>query len=180
MNALDQHERNMKRMINNVSQELGPRKGIEAVKSRDELMKVAETNEETNKEEKELDEYTSAGSAGAFSAPLGWTNDRGMSKPQNEEELDEVTGSGSAGAYSQPAIWAKNKQNWRAVSDPNFPKYGGPGAKYVKIKEKCRKFPYCNQGSIDALEFYEEKNLQEAIKKVSKKTKKNYLQDVGG
>ena len=90
MNALDQHERNMKRMINNVSQELGPRKGIEAVKSRDELMKVAETNEETNKEEKELDEYTSAGSAGAFSAPLGWTNDRGMSKPQNEEELDEV------------------------------------------------------------------------------------------
>lgn len=282
MNALDQHERNMKRMVNNVSQDLGPRKGIEAVKSRDELMKATETNEnvdywknyaeskkQSDKLEKqinkgdgilgkllsdtrmdknynvytrwfptrfaldaltsevyipllkeftqyckknfgldkvdayalwidythevvkmisdlptpgdeELDEYTSAGSAGAFSAPLGWSNDRGMNKPQNEEELDEMTGSASSGAYSQPAIWAKNKKNWRAVSDPNFPKYGGPGAKYVKIKEKCRKFPYCNQGSIDALEFYEDKNLQEAIKKVSKKTNKSekYLKNI--
>lgn len=179
MNALDQHEKNMKRMINNVSQELGPRKGIEAVKSRDELMKVAEIGEEINKEE-EMDEVTSAGSAGAFVAPMGWNNDTGMSKPKNEEELDEMTGSASSGAYSQPAIWAKNRKNWRAVSDPNFPKYGGPGAKYVRVKEKCRKFPYCNQGDINALEFYEDKNLQEAIKVVSKKTNKseNYIKNI--
>ena len=85
MHALDQHEKNMKRRITNVSQELGPRKGIEAVKSRDELMKVAEIGEEINKEE-EMDEVTSAGSAGAFVAPMGWNNDTGMSKPQNEEE----------------------------------------------------------------------------------------------
>jgi hypothetical protein len=179
MNALDQHERNMKRMVNNVSQELGPRKGIEAVKSRDELMKVAETNEEVNNEDEEdIGEQTSSGgSSGAFVAPMGWTADQGINK---EEEFEEQTSAGSAGAYSQPAIWAKNKKNWRAVNDPNFPKYGGPGAKYVRIKEKCGKFPYCNQGSMDALEFYEDKTLQEAIKNVSKKTNKSetYLKNI--
>lgn len=226
MNAVNQHKLNMQRMISDVSQKLGPRKGVEAVKSRQELMKVAETNEGFNKEE-EMDEVTGAASAGAFVAPMGWNNDTGMSKPQNEEEIDEVTGasssgafispwgwtngrsahqhhvhdypnqdflckdckekeldevtsSSSSGAYSQPAIWAKNKQNWRAVSDPNFPRYGGPGAKYVKIKDKCKKFPYCNQGDINALEFYEDKKLQEAIKKVAKKTNKSedYLKSI--
>ena len=179
MDALRKHQQNMKSMINDVSQQLGPRKGIEAVKSRDELMKVAEIGEEINKD-KEMDEVTSAGSAGAFVAPMGWNNDTRMSKPQNEEELEEMTGSASSGAYSQPAIWAKNRKNWRAVSDPNFPRYGGPGAKYVRVKEKCRKFPYCNQGDINALEFYEDKQLQETIKKVAKQTNKSekYLKNI--
>jgi len=173
MDTLRKHQQNMKSMINDVSQQLGPRKGIEAVKGREELMKVADTQ---MKEEEEFEEQTSAGSAGAFVAPMGWNNDTGMSKPQNEEELEEI----NVGAYSQPAIWAKNKKNWRAVSDPKFPKYGGPGAKYVKIKEKCKKFPYCNQGDISALEFYEDKQLQETIKKVAKQTNKSekYLKGI--
>ena len=282
MDALKKHQQNMKSMINDVSQQLGPRKGIEAVKSRDELMKVAEIGENVDywkdyaerkkqsdelekqikkgdgvlgkllsdtrmdkdynvytkwfptrfaldaltseahmllfkeferycKEkfgldkvdsyalwidythevvkmisdlptlgDEELEEITGAGSAGAFVAPMGWNNDTAMSKPQNEEELDEMTGSASSGAYSQPAMWAKNRKNWRAVSDPNFPRYGGPGAKYVRVKEKCRKFPYCNQGDINALEFYEDRNLQEAIEMVSKKTNKskNYIKNI--
>ena len=177
MDALRKHQQNMKSMINDVSQQLGPRKGIEAVKGREELMKVADTQ---MKEEEEIDEMTGASSAGAFAAPMGWNNDTGMSKPQNEEELEEMTGSASSGAYSQPAIWAKNRKNWRAVSDPNFPRYGGPGAKYVRVKEKCRKFPYCNQGDINALEFYEDKQLQETIKKVAKQTNKSekYLKNI--
>jgi len=67
-----------------------------------------------------------------------------------------------------------------AVQDPKFPKYGGPGAKYVRVKEKCRHFPYCNQGDINALEFYEDKNLNEAIENVSKKTNKSkgYLKNL--
>ena len=48
MDSLRKHQQNMKSMISDVSQQLGPRKGIEAVKSRDELMKVAEFNEEIN------------------------------------------------------------------------------------------------------------------------------------
>lgn len=98
----------------------------------------------------------------------------------SEEELDEITGASSSGAYSQPAIWAKNEKNWRAVSDPKFPKYGGPGSTFVKVKKKCSKFPYCNQGDINALEFYEQKTLKEAIKSVSTKTGKsfNYLKNI--
>jgi len=90
-----------------------------------------------------------------------------------EEELGEETGASSSGAYSQPAIWAKNNKNWRAVSDKNFPKYGGPGATYVKVKDKCKKFPYCNQGDINALQFYEEDKLVESIERVSKKLGKS-------
>ena len=66
MDALRKHQQNMKSMINDVSQQLGPRKGIEAVKGREELMKVADTQ---MKEEEEIDEMTGASSAGAFAAP---------------------------------------------------------------------------------------------------------------
>ena len=99
---------------------------------------------------------------------------------ESEEELDEVTGASSSGSFEGPAIWAKNKKNWRAVNDPNFPKYGGPGSTFVKVKKKCSKFPYCNQGDINALEFYEDTTLKEAIENVSRKTGKpvNYLKNI--
>ena len=51
----------------------------------------------------------------------------------------------------------------------NFPMYGGSGGSYVKVKEKCKKFPYCDEGDINALEFYENDELNEAVKNVSKK-----------
>ena len=47
--------------------------------------------------------------------------------------------------------------------------YGGKGGSYVKVKEKCKKFPYCDEGDINALEFYENDELNEAVKNVSKK-----------
>jgi hypothetical protein len=56
----------------------------------------------------------------------------------------------------------------RAVKDKNFPKYGGPGGIFIKIKEKCKKFPYCNQGDINAIEALEMDGLKEAIQKASK------------
>ena len=52
----------------------------------------------------------------------------------------------------------------KAVKDKNFPKFGGPEGIYIKIKEKCKKFPYCNQGDINAIEV-----LKESIKSVSEK-----------
>ena len=99
---------------------------------------------------------------------------------EDEEELDEVTGASSSGSFEGPAIWAKNKKNWRAVNDPNFPKYGGPGSTFVKVKDKCKKFPYCNQGDINSLEFYEDTTLKEAINTICKKTGKsvNYLKNI--
>ena len=47
-----------------------------------------------------------------------------------------------------------------------------PDAKYVKVKDKCKKFPYCNQGDINALEIWEKEIMRESAKNVSKKTGK--------
>lgn len=172
MNLVQKQKLDMKQAVNQIQKELPTMTGKEGATSRGQM-----NNAISEVEEEEVEEQTSAGSAGAFAAPMGWDPEDGMSKKLNEdEELDEI----NVGAYSQPAIWAKNKKNWRAVSDPKFPKYGGPGAKYVKIKEKCKHFPYCNQGDINSLEFYEDKKLNEAIQNVSKKTNKSksYLKNL--
>jgi hypothetical protein len=95
-------------------------------------------------------------------------------------ESKEATTSSSAGAYDVPFGAPKRDplqidtpknvySKLRSVTDKNFPKLGGPGSKYVKIKDKCKKFPYCNQGDINALEFFENNIVKEAIKRVSKK-----------
>ena len=48
-----------------------------------------------------------------------------------------------------------------------------PGGKFVKIKDKCKTFPYCNQGDINALDLTENKMVKQAINEVSKKTGKD-------
>jgi hypothetical protein len=88
-------------------------------------------------------------------------------------EMEEATTASSAGQYSTPKIWAKSDKDWRPKNDPNFPKFGGPGAKFVKVKKKCSTFPYCNQGDINALELTENVKIKEAIDTVSKKTGKD-------
>jgi molybdenum-dependent DNA-binding transcriptional regulator ModE len=41
---------------------------------------------------------------------------------------------------------------------------------FIKIKEKCKKFPYCNQGDINAIEIVNEiDGLKESIEETSKK-----------
>ena len=68
----------------------------------------------------------------------------------------------------------------RAVKDKKFPRFGGPDAVFVKIKEKCKKFPYCNQGDIKALNIYKNESLKDsdpiicaqAIKRVLTEQKK--------
>jgi hypothetical protein len=58
----------------------------------------------------------------------------------------------------------------RAVVDKKFPKWGGPGSKFVRVKDKCKKFPYCNQGNTGAIEMYEAVNeLRVVIENVAKK-----------
>jgi hypothetical protein len=145
----------------------------------------------TKKKEKEEVKEMGADSAGSFEGPLFGKSDvikRPISKIPNmdikeEAELKEVT-AGDAGQYDVPLFGKspKGRRNplkidgpksiykGRAVTDKNFPKWGGPDSVFVKIKEKCKKFPYCNQGNTGALEFiHEDEELQEAIKQVSKK-----------
>jgi len=66
--------------------------------------------------------------------------------------------------------------NSRAVKDKNFPKWGGPGGVYVKVKERCKKYPYCNQGDIKSLDFFEDQELKESVYNVSKKLGLPYSQ----
>ena len=135
---------------------------------------------------KETKESMGADSAGAFEGPAfgGVIKKKDLYKPNNfkkynvneEEEVVEVNDSSSSGAYDAPfgdggknplkINGEKSIKNSRAVKDKNFPKWGGPDAVFIKIKEKCKKFPYCNQGDINAIELLE---IGDEIKEVSEK-----------
>ena len=131
-------------------------------------------------EEGQFLEMTGAASAGAFSGPLS-----GPKQEPKEQEFTEATTASSSGAFDVPAFGKttnggrKNPlkidgpssiYKGRAVTDKNFPKWGGPKSVFVKVKDKCKKFPYCNQGDINAIEIVkEDKKLQQAIMETSKK-----------
>lgn len=96
-------------------------------------------------------------------------------------ETVEATTSSSAGVYDAPFGSPKKnplklsnsktvEKELRSVRDKKFPKYGGPGGKFVKIKEKCKTFPYCNQGDINALELFERDIVKEMVTKTANKT----------
>lgn len=133
----------------------------------------------------DVKEMTGADSAGAFSAPAFGGKKTVVNKIHNmteEEELDEVTDASSSGAYDVPLFGGtKGRKNplsiggpdsiykGRAVKDKKFPKWGGPGGKFVKIKDKCKKFPYCTQGDMSALELMETQEIKSAIMETAKK-----------
>lgn len=79
-------------------------------------------------------------------------------------ETKEATTSASSGQYSTPKMWAKStsKKDWRGRAKTQI-----PGGKFVQVKKKCKRFPYCNQGDIKALNIFSEEILQKTIKKVS-------------
>jgi hypothetical protein len=55
-----------------------------------------------------------------------------------------------------------------------------PGGKFVQVKKKCKKFPYCNQGDIKALKIFENESVQNAIDSVSSSygIDKNYISEI--
>jgi hypothetical protein len=133
----------------------------------------------------EAKEMTGADSAGAFSAPAFGGKKTVVNKIHNmneEQELDEVTDASSSGAFDVPLFGGtKGRKNplsiggpdtiykGRAVKDKKFPKWGGPGGKFVKIKDKCKKYPYCTQGDMSALELLETEEVKSAIEETAKK-----------
>jgi hypothetical protein len=80
-------------------------------------------------------------------------------------EAKEATGSGSAGSYESPSFLAKSMspKKWRGKSKTQI-----PGGKFVEVKKKCKKFPYCNQGDINALTLTENSTIKNIIKKLAK------------
>jgi hypothetical protein len=81
-------------------------------------------------------------------------------------EATEAADSGSSGQYSTTAAWAKStsKKDWRGKSKTQI-----PGGKFVQVKKKCKKFPYCNQGDIKALKIFENEKVKNAIKNISER-----------
>lgn len=127
----------------------------------------------------DTNEVTGASSAGAYVGPMMMTK-REIHTIHNSK-LNEAVDSGvSAGAaYDVPLFGTTPKGGrkdplkidgpesigkGRAVKDKKFPKWGGPGGVFIKIKEKCKKFPYCNQGDINNIEI-----LRESINELSEK-----------
>jgi hypothetical protein len=134
---------------------------------------------------KEETKEQTADASGSSEGPLfgkASTIKRTISKIPNMN-LNEVT-IGDAGEYDVPLFGTSPKgrktplkidgpesiYKGRAVKDKDFPKWGGPDSVFVKVKEKCKKFPYCNQGDINALEFIKEDDeLHLTIKETAKK-----------
>ena len=127
------------------------------------------------KSKSETKEATGTGSVGAFSGPLfGEFNAKSNSETPSlirrgkskKIEATEATGSGSVGGYESPAMWAKStkKKDWGPSRKTQI-----PGGGFVKVKKKCTKFPYCNQGDINNLKITKNESVKEAIKNVSNK-----------
>lgn len=92
-------------------------------------------------------------------------------------ETKEATSTSSSGSYEGPSIWAKttSRKHWKPSRKTQI-----PGGKFVQVKKKCKRFPYCNQGDIKALNIFENETLKLAISEVSKKYGLNqkYIQKI--
>lgn len=101
------------------------------------------------KKQGEFKEATDASSSGSFSdVPAFGNNTKGGGRKKNPLKIDGV----------------KSIANSRSVKDKNFPKWGGPDSVFVQVNDKCKKFPYCNQGDLNTI-----KPLKEAIEQTAKK-----------
>jgi hypothetical protein len=132
---------------------------------------------QSKNKKKETKESTGSGSTGSFSAPVGFKDSEFVRRsfketPKLKEsdvekiETTEATGSGSSGGYESPAMWAKStkKKDWGPSRKTQI-----PGGGFVKIKKKCTKFPYCNQGDINNVKISKNESVKTAIKQVSNK-----------
>ena len=115
--------------------------------------------------ESEMEEATTAASAGQYVGPLTTTVKKAK---KNKEEFEEATTTASSGSYQTPQMWAKDEKNWRGKAKTQW-----VGGKFVKIKDRCKTFPYCNQGDINALELTDNKMVKAAIKEAAEKTGKD-------
>lgn len=125
----------------------------------------------------ESKEATGSGSSGAYSAPVFGGNDEFWERSRRETpklkesdiekvETKEATTTGSSGGYESPSMWAKStkKKDWGPSRKTQI-----PGGGFVKIKKKCTKFPYCNQGDINNVKISKNESVKRAIKNVSSK-----------
>jgi hypothetical protein len=129
------------------------------------------------RKKKETKEATGSGSSGSYVGPVFggdnefWERSRRETPKLKEGDIEKVetkeaTTTGSSGGYESPAMWAKStkKKDWGPSRKTQI-----PGGGFVKIKKKCTKFPYCNQGDINNVKISKNESVKEAIKNVSSK-----------
>lgn len=135
------------------------------------------SGEEMSSKKMETKESKNIGSSKGFVSPINFS-DEFMKKSNSEKksitkesdvekvEAKEATTSASVGSYETPAMWSKStrKKHWGPSRKTQI-----PGGKFIKIKEKCTKFPYCNQGDINNIKISENKLVKDAIKNVASK-----------
>lgn len=122
-------------------------------------------------------EATGSGSSGAYVGPVFggddefWERSRSETPKLKESDVEKVeakeaTTTGSSGGYETPAMWAKStsKKDWGPSRKTQY-----KGGSFVKVKKKCTKFPYCNQGDINALKLSKNESVKNAIKNVANK-----------
>jgi hypothetical protein len=130
------------------------------------------------RKKKETTEATGSGSSGSYVGPVFggdnefWEISRRETPKLKESDIEKVetkeaTTTGSSGGYESPSMWAKStkKKDWGPSRKTQI-----PGGGFVKIKKKCTKFPYCNQGDINNVKISKNESVKEAIKNVSRKT----------
>jgi hypothetical protein len=142
---------------------------------------------------KEFEEAATSGGSGGYSTKLfggemkeKWSqkykdsidcdNPKGFSQRAHcqgkvkKTETKEATSSSSVGAYDAPGFEdVKMKGNHPKGRGRSFKKTQLPGGKFVKVKDKCKKFPYCNQGDIKALILTNEGKIHDIISHLSEK-----------
>ena len=98
--------------------------------------------------------------------PFYYTDLEKIERPK-KLETKEATGASSAGQYSGPAFGAKSMspKHWRGRAKTLY-----PGGAFVQVKKKCKNFPYCNQGDINAVEL----SRNPVVKKKKKKLAEQY------
>jgi len=79
-------------------------------------------------------------------------------------ETKEATGASSTGQYSGPAFGAKSMKpkDWRGRAKTQI-----PGGAFVQVKKKCKTFPYCNQGDINAVKLSRNPIVKRKAKKLA-------------
>jgi hypothetical protein len=125
----------------------------------------------------EATEATGSGSSGAYSGPVFggddafWERSRSETPGLKESDVEKVeakeaTTSGSVGGYESPSMWSKStkKKDWGPSRKTQI-----HGVGFVKVKKKCTKFPYCNQGDINNLKISKNESVEEAVNRVANK-----------
>jgi hypothetical protein len=167
-------------------------------KENDEYRKFIDDNftDEEDTEDVSVEEASSAGSVGGqytgmFSAKPVRSKIKtdipvsvnGINKPisnmsmlEEEELVEASSAAGVGGQYSTPgfppsAFMGTAGKKGKARVKKEQPSLDNLGYQKVRVKEKCKTFPYCNQ-SPEAIEFYNESRIIKTIKKGDLKIKK--------